>query len=169
MDYKMSEIDLSKLVVSVIRELEYWIREKKFTLKQSIDKGIIINADSDAITQAIFNLISNAIKYSIDRKEINLILYENSNEIILEVIDRGIGIEQKELFNIFEKYYRVSDSKIRGSQGTGLGLTVTRSILKAHNGYITVDSKPGEGSTFALHFPNNSIYYDKKQDSDNRG
>ncbi|NTW77818.1 MAG: sensor histidine kinase [Syntrophaceae bacterium] len=74
-------------------------------------------------------------------------------EIVLEVSDQGIGIAHTEHRKIFEKFYRVSSNLGHETKGTGLGLALVKNIIDAHQGHITLQSKPGEGSTFILHFP----------------
>ena len=95
-------------------------------------------------------MISNAIKYSQDVKEISIRLWKESNKIFIEVEDKGVGIPEDKLELIFEKYYRLEPDNVIDSSGTGLGLTVTKNIVEAHNGKIIVKSKVNHGSIITI-------------------
>jgi signal transduction histidine kinase len=150
MDLHFSEISLSELVVSSIREMDYWIEERGFKISTEIQKGINISADPDALKQALLNLISNSIKFSYDERELNIRLWEQDKYIYIEVGDRGIGIPEDKIDRIFEKYYRIDSSKVIDSSGTGLGLTVTKNIIESHNGIIRIESEIGQGTKVTI-------------------
>jgi two-component system phosphate regulon sensor histidine kinase PhoR len=99
------------------------------------------------------NLIDNAIKYSIDKREIDINLSEKHDEVNIQVQDKGIGITKKEQKRIFDGFYRISEAQVLAPKGVGLGLKIVKHIMKAHRGEIRVQSKRGEGSTFVLTFP----------------
>jgi two-component system phosphate regulon sensor histidine kinase PhoR len=109
--------------------------------------------DKEAVTEALINLIDNAVKYSGDNCKITLITGQVDNQIYIDVIDNGIGISKENQKKIFEKFYRVSSGNVHNTQGSGLGLSLVKHIMDAHNGSITVNSKLDEGSTFRLSFP----------------
>ena len=109
--------------------------------------------DRDALEQALLNLISNAMKYSIGMKEIAIRLYKNENHACIDVEDHGLGIQPDETQKIFESFYRSKDAHGRHIPGTGLGLSIVAHTMQAHNGGVTVNSVPGEGSTFTLYLP----------------
>ncbi len=113
-----------------------------------------VKIDADAIAQLVLNLLTNAYKYSQERKYIRLAAFRQGRQVVVEVEDHGIGIDQAELPKIFEDFYRV-DQRLNTSKqgGAGLGLTLARHIATAHGGEITVRSKPGKGSTFSLRLP----------------
>jgi two-component system phosphate regulon sensor histidine kinase PhoR len=109
--------------------------------------------DRDAIQQAVLNLLANAMKYSSDRREIGLRLFEEDGFARIQVSDRGIGIPEQELSRIFEKFYRVPTPENQEISGTGLGLALVAHIVEAHGGRIEVQSRIGEGSTFSICLP----------------
>lgn len=148
--YHFTEVNLSEVIRSAIRDLDYWTMEKRFTVRTEIDEDIFGNADPDAIKQAVINLLSNAINYSRDRKEIVVKLWEKDRLISIEVEDKGIGIPEGQLDKIFNKFYRVDDENVTEISGTGLGLTVVKDIVQAHHGKLFVKSKINQGSTFTI-------------------
>jgi signal transduction histidine kinase len=117
--------------------------------------GLPANAefDKDAIREVVLNLLSNAIKYSGDDKFVTVRVGQDKNTQFIEVADRGIGIDPIDHKRIFEKFYRVDEALTRKVDGTGLGLTISLEIAKAHGGNITVDSARGKGSRFTVFLP----------------
>lgn len=113
-----------------------------------------LRMDADAITQVMLNLLSNAVKYSDEVKEIRVRAYCNDTQVVVEVTDRGIGIDAAEIDKIFDDFYRV-DQRLnsRKQGGMGLGLTLARHIVLAHGGDISVQSEVGKGSTFTFTLP----------------
>ncbi|HEY8458935.1 MAG TPA: ATP-binding protein, partial [Blastocatellia bacterium] len=109
--------------------------------------------DPDAIALALTNLLDNAIKYSGDAKEISVSVAQSAHFICVSVSDRGIGIAADEQEKIFEKFYRIGSGLVHDVKGSGLGLSLVKHIVLAHQGKITVRSKPGEGSEFTIHLP----------------
>jgi signal transduction histidine kinase len=109
--------------------------------------------DRDAIEQAILNLLANAMKYSGESRDIDLRLKSADGQAVIEVADRGVGIELDERGRIFEQFYRIPTPENQRIPGTGLGLTLVRHIVEGHGGVVTVDSAAGQGSTFAIHLP----------------
>jgi signal transduction histidine kinase len=110
--------------------------------------------DSDAISQVVLNLLTNAVQYSVDRKEIRVRVRSERGAVVIDVADRGMGIEERHLRRVFDKFYstwRRMDDRAQG--GLGLGLTLSREIVRAHGGDITVQSVVGQGSTFTVTLP----------------
>ena len=149
--YNFQRINLREVVNSVINAMEYEIEKNKFNLLTKIpDNDIFINADSEAIEQIIIHLISNSIKYSGEKKKIEIKLEEKESEVVLSVKDSGIGIDKPEIDKIFDTNYRTG--KEESDKSTGIGLSLVRHIINAHDARIKVDSKPGKGSTFIVSF-----------------
>ncbi|EZP76441.1 PAS/PAC sensor signal transduction histidine kinase [Parageobacillus genomosp. 1] len=112
-----------------------------------------IKGDVNRIKQIFINLITNALTYTPKGGKVEVVIEEQAEEILLHVKDTGIGIEEKEIPRIFERFYRVDKARSRNSGGTGLGLAIVKHLVEAHHGYITVTSKVGHGTTFTVHFP----------------
>lgn len=128
-------------------------REKGITLNISAAPDLTANIDPDMIEQAVINLIDNAIKYSPEGSAIWVRAGRVDDEIRISVQDHGIGIAQKHLPRLFERFYRVDKARSRKMGGIGLGLAIVKHIVQAHGGRVTVDSVQGEGSVFTLHLP----------------
>ena len=96
------------------------------------------------------DLINNAINYSEDGKEVEIRFYDIEDNLLIEVSDQGLGIEEKHLARLFERFYRVDKSRARNKGGTGLGLAIVKHIVEAHNQTISVRSSIGKGSTFSF-------------------
>ena len=109
--------------------------------------------DAEAISQALANLIDNAIKYSDTDRVIALEAHRDGEGIALSVTDRGVGIAPGEHARIFEKFYRVGRSETQGRRGSGVGLALVRHVAEAHGGRVSVRSTPGQGSRFTLWLP----------------
>ena len=105
------------------------------------------------LEQAVVNLLDNAVKYSPDRSVVRCRAHRFNGELIISVVDRGGGIEAEHLPRVFERFYRTDKARSRELGGTGLGLAIVKHIALAHGGRVSVDSKPGYGSTFRLHLP----------------
>jgi signal transduction histidine kinase len=125
-------------------------------------KGIILSheksrckalADEDKFSQVIFNIVSNAIKYTDRNGNISVNTFERDGHAIFSVKDEGIGIARKDLPYIFEYLYRTDESRARDSGGSGIGLSVVKAIVDAHNGTINVESAQGSGSVFTVTLP----------------
>ncbi|MGE0084339.1 MAG: two-component system histidine kinase PnpS [Desulfococcaceae bacterium] len=105
------------------------------------------------LEQAVMNLADNAIKYSPEQSTVHINAEKTPDGIVIRVKDQGIGIPREHLPRLFERFYRVDKSRSRKAGGTGLGLAIVKHIVLAHGGYVTVDSRPGNGSTFEIHLP----------------
>lgn len=109
--------------------------------------------DSDKLEQVLYNIISNSIKYTPNGGKIIVRAGKVYHEIQIEVQDTGIGIPEKDLSRIFERFYRVDKARSRELGGTGLGLAISKSIIDSHGGQIHIDSKPGEGTSVLITLP----------------
>jgi signal transduction histidine kinase len=147
-----------ELVNSLVETYEPWIRSKGFTVDLQIEEAVEEQMwDRDAVSRALLNLIDNAIKYSADEKAISVLLRQDEQHVILEVRDRGIGIDVKDVQRIFDPYFRAKFSDTQTRRGAGLGLTLVQQIVGSHGGSIEVESRPGEGSAFRLLFPRGQV------------
>ena len=148
-NYPKQPVDLSALTDSVCEDLSL-IRENGITLTSDITSGIILQGNELLLSRAISNLILNAYRYGKENGHIGVSLYETRENILLNVKDDGIGISEKDIPRIFERFYRADAS--RTGNGTGLGLAITKEIAEFHNGTVAVESVLGEGSTFSIIF-----------------
>jgi signal transduction histidine kinase len=147
-EYHFVNSNLASILKSAMQEMNYWFEKENFEIVTELDEKINAEVDPEKMKQVIENLLSNAIKYSSDTKKIFIRLFRGINHICIEVEDCGMGIPEEKIPRIFEAFYRI-DQKDNIS-GTGLGLTVVKEIIEAHNGKITVTSKPGKGSKFVI-------------------
>jgi len=123
----------------------------KFSLEA--DSNLTICTDKDRFQQVIGNLLDNAIKYSEKGSEVKLIAKDSDSNILVQVIDQGIGIAEEKHKNLFKSFYQVDASDSRSHKGIGLGLSICRLILKEMSGTIEVESEVGKGSTFSVLLP----------------
>ena len=146
---KFEETDLSAIVSQVVQRYAD-TSEQEIDLK--LTKAPTLLGDPTRLGQAVENLVSNAVKYSPEKSRIEVALEAEDDEVVVRVRDHGRGIPPNKLPLIFERFYRVEESG--GTvKGTGLGLFITREIVRAHGGNIRVDSREGEGTEFIIELP----------------
>jgi two-component system phosphate regulon sensor histidine kinase PhoR len=119
----------------------------------SPDASLHVQADADGLRQVLVNLIENAVKYSPGGGRVELEIATEDGHARFSVRDRGLGIPPSEHERIFEKFFRLDPNLARGVGGTGLGLYISREIVRRMGGRIRVESKPGSGSTFSFDLP----------------
>jgi signal transduction histidine kinase len=153
-EYKLVPSDIGAEVRDVVESYRFAIEKLGFSLGlQVADELPPLELDPEAISQALINLLNNAIKYSPEQKAIEVAVRRDGDRVRLSVSDRGIGIPRSEQRRIFEKFYRVETSLVHTTKGSGLGLALVQHIAEAHGGQVEVESTPGEGSTFTLSLP----------------
>jgi signal transduction histidine kinase len=151
--YKREPMDLTDLTRRVLESLDSQFRHNQFTVTSHLATPVPVLIDPEAAEQALENLLSNAMKYSPENREIVVDVLRNGAHGVVRVTDRGVGIAPRFQRRIFRKFYRIQTDAGSGPQGTGLGLAIVDHIMRGHGGFVHVDSEPGRGSTFALHFP----------------
>lgn len=146
----LESFNLVKVVEEVLEDQEMQARQQgiKIGFNGSYGKPIRVRADKKRIMEVIGNLVSNSIKYGREGGKTTIGFLDTGENILVDVTDNGIGIEEKNLPRIFERFYRVDKSRSRESGGTGLGLSIVKHTLQAHNQTITVRSRVGQGTTF---------------------
>jgi signal transduction histidine kinase len=154
MHYELKEEQVSHLIHQSMEEMNYWLSLHKFETSLDLNDDLYINVNPEGFKQVMSNLITNAIKYSISEKKIEIRCYKNNQKVCIDIRDRGIGIPQDKLSSIFKKFYRVTENESQPVSGTGLGLTVSKEIIEAMDGTLTVKSTIGQGSTFTITFNN---------------
>ncbi len=115
--------------------------------------GLNVDLDPEAFSQALFNLLDNALKYSPAGLPVELTVERQGHEVVVAVRDRGIGIPADEHAKVFDRFHRVGSSLVHDVKGSGLGLSIAKHIVEAHGGRLTLESAPGQGSLFRLHLP----------------
>jgi signal transduction histidine kinase len=144
-----TNFNISEVVKNLVLNFENEFINKGIKLIFN-EKDTIIYADKDKISQVIINLLSNALKYTLDGDEIAISIDEDKENNIISVKDTGIGIAEKDLPHIFQRFYRADESRNRKTGGAGIGLAIAKAIVDAHGGTITAESKLGEGSKFIV-------------------
>jgi Signal transduction histidine kinase len=140
--------DLADLAENVIDRFKYFIEEQGYRIILEKTGYTKVYADKSKIQQVIYNLINNAINYTLEDKLITITIEEDKDNVTLSVIDRGSGIDKDEINYIWERYYRSGKSHIREKSGSGIGLSMVKSIIIAHDGEYGVESEIGKGSKF---------------------
>lgn len=156
-EYKFAVRDLNETVAEVVDNYSVVLSESGFTLQTDFAENLPpVSIDRDAISQAVLNLVNNAIKYSPDEKHISVKTKPGMGGVgaAIEVTDRGAGIPSNEHIKIFEKFYRSGGADdVHNVKGSGLGLSLVKHVADAHGGGVTVKSVVGKGSTFTIWLP----------------
>jgi two-component system, OmpR family, phosphate regulon sensor histidine kinase PhoR len=147
-----NNFDIKALIQEIFDDLAVQARERnaKLTFKESAASNYIVKADKESIRQVLINLIVNAIKYGKDNGVVKVSLYDLETQILVEISDNGPGIEEVHLKHLFDRFYRVDKSRSRKIGGSGLGLSIVKHIIEAHNQTINVRSTINLGSTFGF-------------------
>src|SRR6056297_2404608 len=153
---KNEEYNVKKTIQEVLDLLNYLKSEKNVEIKvQHWREDILIKGDKDRFKQMLINLIENGIKYNQDGGYVKISYKVVEKDILLKVEDNGIGIEEKDLDRIFERFYRADKSRNRGTGGTGLGLAIVKHIVKSFYGDINIKSKVNKGTEITIKIPIN--------------
>jgi len=148
-----AEIDAKQFLNQILQNLKILGREKNISFALACDEGVQIIIDKETMQQVITNLVDNAIKYGEVDQTIKLACEKKQNRIHISVTNKGEGIPAEEIPNIFNRFYRVENSRNRKTGGIGLGLSVVKSIVEWHDGKISVESIPNEKTTFTISIP----------------
>ena len=153
--YHFEAADVEAVVAETLKTFTVRLEQSGFAINFDAPQTQLPLAvmDHDAIAQAFINLLDNAVKYSGDARIINVRLGQHAGYVTISVTDYGIGIAHDEHGKVFEKFYRVGNALVHDVKGSGLGLSIVHHIIEAHRGHVTVESTPGNGSTFTIHLP----------------
>ena len=153
--YSFERADVEEVLAGTLETFAVRLKSAGFELEyRGPDEPLpLISVDPNALERAVANLLDNAVKYSDGSRRIEIGVCRVDNEVLVSVVDHGIGIPGHEQERIFERFHRVSTGLVHDVKGTGLGLSLVRHIVEAHGGRITVESAPGHGSTFTIHLP----------------
>lgn len=152
------EIDLNDLISEIITDelISAQTKNIEMIFTPSPTPGKMV-CDPEAMKKIFRNLVTNAVRYTPAGGKIQVKLTNSTREILLEVSDTGIGLEEEEIRNIFNEFYRTPTAKKLTNAGTGLGLAIVQRLVDEHHGFITVSSQVNQGSTFQVHFPKESV------------
>lgn len=158
--YKLDSeyIDFKRLVNHILNRFEFMLEngesEKKYRILRDItSREVYVEVDQDRMTQVIDNIMNNAIKYSPDGGAITVKLEDLHSCIVLSISDEGLGVPQKDLPHLFDRFYRVDKARSREQGGTGLGLAISKEVIELHGGKIWAESVENQGSTFIFELP----------------
>ncbi len=149
---EFQKFNIKDMVLSVFDDLSLIAKKNKVNLgfkKGSID-DFIVYADKENIRRVLSNLVLNGIKYGNEDGNVSVGFYDMDKTVLIEVSDDGIGMSQKHLNHVFDRFYRADKHRSRSQGGSGLGLSIVKHILEAHKQRITARSTPGVGSTFGF-------------------
>ncbi len=145
--------DFSALMHETVERYRRLKENSGFVFTDAIEDHIVVKADKSKILQVVYNLINNAINYSMESRKVHIRLYSIGAKMHFDVVDYGVGIAAEDLENIWQRYYKVDKIHRRSSSGSGLGLSIVREILDLHGARYGVQSKLGMGSTFWFELP----------------
>jgi signal transduction histidine kinase len=152
--YRLTPIDAQTWVSAVVEQFSHESAARGFHVDLEWNgSAVTISADPPALTNALWNLLENAVKYSPDCRTVWVSTERHAQRLAVCVRDRGLGISQEEQKEIFRKFVRGTHAKHLGIRGTGIGLAMVEHIVKAHGGEVKLESQPGIGSTFTILLP----------------
>ena len=152
--FRFEKTNLTSLTKKVTGSFQDQLKDPDFTITfTSSLPAAEINGDKETLELMLHNLLDNAFKYSGDSKTAEVRIESDDTKIFLTIKDYGIGINKDDQRKIFNRFYRVGDELTQVVKGTGIGLTLVKQIVKAHNGDINVISSPRKGSSFNINFP----------------
>jgi two-component system phosphate regulon sensor histidine kinase PhoR len=139
----------------VVEGLQYLAKKEDTPIRmQEFEEDILVSADRNQLKQVLVNLVENAIKYNKEHNAVEIRVDTKPegmpNRVVLSVVDKGIGIDPKDLKRVTERFYRVDKSRSRKKGGTGLGLAIVKHIIESHGEKLLIDSIPNEGSSFGF-------------------
>ncbi len=152
----LTPLSINDLLISIVESSNLKLETGNITLIEEVT-NVYISADKLHLTNVVYNMIDNAIKYCNKEPNITLKLFVINKDLHLSITDNGIGISKENFKNLFDKFYRVNTGNVHNVKGFGLGLYYVKSICNAHNWDIEVNSKPGEGTTFDINIKNYTI------------
>lgn len=154
---QVEEVPLQGLLAGVVRDLEGVSHAKHVEVTLEARAGLSVRGDRRRLAQVFRNLVDNAVKFSPADARVDVVAEARKGptggEILVHVIDRGIGIPASEQAKVFQRFYRVDPSRSKTTPGTGLGLAIVKHIVNRHQGRLTIESRAGEGSTFTVSLP----------------
>jgi signal transduction histidine kinase len=151
--YLRRPLDVAALVRGVTEDFGREVEAQGFTVQAVTEECGEVEADADALTRALWNLLENAVKYSGDSRTVWVRVERNGGEVAIRVEDRGMGIPRSEQRSVFRRFVRWAEALRNGIKGTGIGLAMVEHTMRAHDGRVELESAPGQGSVFTIRLP----------------
>jgi len=152
-EIRPEKINLADVIAKSFASLNNIAGEKNISIKLELDNSLPVNADFDRLQQVVFNILSNAIKFTPDNNSITISSQSDNKNVTISCIDSGVGIPKEEIPLIFQEFKQLSSVSTSGEKGTGLGMAITKKLVEAHGGAIWVESEPGKGTTVNFKLP----------------
>lgn len=150
----LTELEMNEFLSQTVRQNKIHAEAKHQELRFTpYPHMVVIHGDRDRVGQVVNNIVTNAIKYSLEQAQIHIFITEDAQYFKIHVKDTGMGISREDLPRIFERFYRVDKARSRAMGGTGLGLAIAREIMESHGGKLTAESEYGKGTTMTMWFP----------------
>jgi len=148
------DLDIHTVVGEVVRSSSMLVERRNGRIDTELNAEIHhVNGDRTHLTNVLYNLIENAVKYAEQEPRIRIATTSNDVGITISITDNGIGISPSEQTKVFDRLYRVPTGNIHNAKGFGLGLSYVRTVVERHSGRIKLESIPGQGSTFRIYIP----------------
>ena len=164
----MTEIEMNEFLHMTVRQNKIHAEAKHQELSfEPYEHMVVIHGDRDRVGQVVNNIVTNAIKYSLEQATIRIFITEDEQFFKIHVKDTGMGISREDLPRIFERFYRVDKARSRAMGGTGLGLAIAKEIMESHGGRLTAESEYGKGTTMTMWFPKErpTLEYEREEHS----
>jgi heavy metal sensor kinase len=155
LELKYEDIDLIEIIRKGVKVLTPFADRKDISINISVSEHPIIHGDRAAILELFVNILDNAIKYNISKGKIDISIKKEESFIVTEIRDTGIGIDEKDLEQVFDRFFRVDKSRSKTTGGVGLGLSICEEIVKLHGGRIEIESAIGIGTTVCIYLKEN--------------
>ncbi len=154
MEMNFSDLSIEEAIRNVYNAVVLDAQNHGHSLLLELEKDLpVVRADKERMEQVIMNIVSNAIKYTPDGGRIEISAWTMDNKVSISVADNGVGIPEEDQPRLFDRFYRVDKARSREAGGSGLGLSIVKEIVQAHNGVIAIQSRQGEGTTMTVTLP----------------
>ncbi len=146
-------VDVSEVTAHACDALQPVADAAGITVRRSLKPDCVIRINGDELFQVCFNLVENAVKYNRPGGDVDVSVYPEGEQVLLEVADTGMGIPEEDLPKVFNRFYRVDKARSRAAGGTGLGLSIVRDTVRRHGGWVTAKPRSSQGTVFTVGFP----------------